>query len=148
MRKPLRLLEGCALASSILLLTIPSTFSQSSSAGTELPANDLVRMVVANEQRTAANDSYWMYHVTREEQGKKTERDVIQTAQGSLDRLTSIDGHSLSASQEAQEANRIQNFVSNSAEQRRAEESTKKDAEQCKEAAGVVATGGLSVRRA
>jgi len=89
-----------------------------------------------------------MYHVTREEQGKKTERDVIQTAQGSLDRLTSIDGHSLSASQEAQEANRIQNFVSNSAEQRRAEESTKKDAEQCKEAAGVVATGGLSVRRA
>jgi hypothetical protein len=72
-----------------------------------------------------------MYHIETDEQGKKTEKEVIQTAQGSIDRLVSLAGHPLSPQMEVQETNRIRNLISNSAEQRRTEQTRRKDAEQC-----------------
>ena len=122
----------CACA--FVLLVAASAFSQSLSPDDQASANELVRAVVTNELRTqGANDSHWMYHVDREEQGKATGKEVIQTAHGTIDKLVSVDAHPLSATQERQESNRIRNLINNSAEQRRIEQLRKKDAEQCKE---------------
>jgi hypothetical protein len=108
--------------------------SQSLSPGDQGSAKELVRTVVANELSTqAANDSRWMYRVEREEQGKTTAKEVIQTAHGSIDKLVSVDAHPLSTAQATQEAARIRTLVNNLAEQRRMDQARKKDAEQCKE---------------
>jgi hypothetical protein len=132
MRTSFNLFEGFTRLCSCFLLVSAAAFSQSFSTSGPIAANDLVRVVVANELRTpSANDSRWMYHIEREEQGKKIEKEVIQAAQGSIDRLTSVDGHPLSNKMEVQETNRIQNLINNAAEQRRTEEARKKDAEQC-----------------
>ena len=129
----LRFLGRCALAGWIALLPIGAAFSQSASAGPAISANDLVRAVVANELKAQdGSRSRWMYRVDREEQGKKKAKEVVQTGQGSLDRLVAVDGRPLNANEQQDERARIGNLVRNPAEQQRLEQTKKKDAEQCK----------------
>jgi len=92
----------------------------------------LVRAVVANELNAqAGGHGRWMYRVDREEQSKKKAEEVVQTGQGSLDRLVAVDGQPLNAKEEQDERARIGNLVRNPAEQQRLEQTKKKDAEQC-----------------
>jgi hypothetical protein len=93
----------------------------------------LVRAVVANELK-AQDESHgrWMYRVEREQQGKKKAKEVVQTGQGSLDRLVALDGQPLTAKEQQDEKERIGNLVRNPAEQQKLEQTRKKDAEQCK----------------
>jgi len=115
-----------------LLLAVPAV-SQSGSVDQAISPNDLARAVVANELKSQdANHSRWMYHVDREEQGKKKAKEVVQTGQGSLDRLVEIDGHPLNDDEQQQEKKRIEALVRNPEEQQRLEQLKKKDAEQCK----------------
>src|SRR3989441_1129265 len=113
-----------------LLLAVPA-FSQSASVDQATSANDLARAVVANELKSQ-DARRWMYHVDREEQGKKKAKEVVQTGQGSLDRLVEIDGHPLNDHEQQQEKKRIEALVRNPEEQQRLEQLKKKDAEQCK----------------
>src|SRR5438128_2117777 len=73
-----------------------------------------------------------MYHVDRDEQGKKKAKEVVQTGQGSLDRLVALDGRPLTANEQQQENKRIESLVKNPQEQQRLEQTKRKDAEQCK----------------
>jgi len=108
--------------------------SQSLSSGQQASPNDLVRATIANELRTQpASESRWMYRVERKEAGKTTEREVIQTDHGSIERLVSVDGHPLSANQELEETTRIQSLIKNVSEQRRVEQTRKKETQQCEE---------------
>lgn len=126
-------LGRCTLAGLIAFLPIAAAFSQSASVGPPISANDLVRAVVANELKPPnGNHGRWMYHVNREEQGKKKAKEVVQTGQGSLDRLVAVDGQPLNAKAQQDESERIRNLVRNPAEQQRIEQTKKKDAEQCK----------------
>ena len=110
-----------------------AAFSQSASVDRATSANDLARAVVANELKSQdANHSRWMCHVDREEQGKKKAKEVVQTGQGSLDRLVGVDGHPLNDHEQQQEKKRIEDLVRNPREQQRLEQSKRKDAEQCK----------------
>ena len=128
----LRFLGRCALAGWIALSLIAAAFSQSASAGPAISANDLVRAVVANELNAqAGGHGRWMYHVDREEQSKQKAKEVVQTRQGSLDRLVAVDGQPLNAKEQQDERERIGNLVRNPAEQQRLEQTKKKDAEQC-----------------
>lgn len=128
----LRFLRRCALAGWIALLPIAAAFSQSASAGRAISANDLVRAVVANELKAQyGSRSRWIYRVEREEQGKKKAKEVVQTGQGSLDRLVAVDGQPLNAKGQQDERERIGNLIRNPAEQQRLEQAKKKDAEQC-----------------
>jgi hypothetical protein len=68
----------------------------------------------------------------KEEQGKKTAKEVVQTGQGALDRVVGVDGHSLNPYEQQLETNRIEDLVRNPEERQRLEQSKKKDAEQCK----------------
>jgi hypothetical protein len=126
-------LGKCTLAGLIAFLPIAAAFSQSASAGLPISANDLVRAVVANELK-AQDESHgrWMYRVEREQQGKKKAKEVVQTGQGSLDRLVALDGQPLTAKEQQDEKERIGNLVRNPAEQQKLEQTRKKDAEQCK----------------
>ncbi len=82
-----RFLERCALLALLALLPIGAAFSQSTSARSQ-SAKGLVRTVVANELK-AQSESHgrWMYRVDKEEQNKQKAKEVVQTGQGSLERL-------------------------------------------------------------
>src|SRR3989449_2422911 len=123
----------CAITVLIALLPAATAFSQSDSVDRGTSANDLARAVVANEPKSQdANHSRWMYHVDRDEQGKKKAKEVVQTGQGSLDREVGDDGHQLNAHEQQKEKERIEDLVRNPEEQQRLEQSKRKDEEQCK----------------
>src|SRR2546425_7779767 len=122
----------CAVTVLIALLPAATAFSQSA-VDRGISANDLARAVVANELKSQdANHSRWMYHVDRDEQGKKKAKEVVQTGQGSLDRMVALDGRPLTANEQQQENKRIESLVRNPQEQQRLEQTKRKDAEQCK----------------
>ena len=111
-----------------------AAFSQTSPTMEQTPANELVRATVSNELNVqAASESHWMYHVEQKEQGKALEKDVIQTAHGSIEKLASIDAHPLSSKQKAEETKRIQGLVKDVAEQQRIERFKEKESQQCEE---------------
>ena len=117
----------------LVLLPVASAFSQSPPSDHAIAPNDLVRAVVANELKAQDGDhSRWMYRIDQEEQGKKKAKEVVQTAQGSLDRLVAVDGHPLNTKQQEDERLRIENLVRNPLQQARVEQTKRKDSEQCK----------------
>src|ERR1700758_4610993 len=69
----------------------------------ELSANELLRKVVHNELKAQMQDhSHWMYRRRTEmpgKQEKETEREIIQSKDGDLDRLLSVNGQALTAEQ-------------------------------------------------
>jgi len=135
----------CAITVLIALLPAATAFSQSDSVDRGISANDLARAVVANELKSQdANHSRWMYHVDRDEQGKKKAKEVVQTGQGSLDRLVALDGRPLTANEQQQENKRIESLVRNPQEQQRLEQTKRKDAEQCKAFFKITAVRGNS----
>ena len=128
-----RFLERCAFLVLLALLPIGTVFSQSTSARPAISANDLVRAVVANELKDQGESrGRWMYRVDKEEQNQQKTKEVVQTGQGSLERLVAIDGQPLNAKEQQEERDRIENLVRNSAEQQRLEQTKRKDREQCK----------------
>ena len=120
-------LISCACAF-VLFVTVLSS-SQSSVAAGPSSARDLVRAVIETElSAQAVDDAHWSYQVTREEQGKITQKQVIQAAQGSIDRLVSVDAHPLTSSQEEQEATRIRHVINDLTQQLRLQQEKRKEA--------------------
>ena len=72
-----------------------------------------------------------MYEVEKEEDGKKQFKEVVQTREGTLERLIATDGRVLSFAKQQEEAIRIENLVKNTQERQRLEELRKKDAKEC-----------------
>lgn len=122
-----------AVANSIICLIASIAMAQSTLPDQNLSANDLVRAVVANELRgTGVSHNRWMYRLDREEQGKKVTKEVVQSSEGTVDRIMATDGHGLNANAQREEEKRIENLVRNRAEQEKLEQTRRKDAEQCR----------------
>ena len=72
-----------------------------------MSANELARRVVANELKVQDEDhGHWMYRLEKEESGKKQVQEILETNNGSLSRLISIDGRPLDAKQQQKENQR------------------------------------------
>ena len=97
-----------------------------------LSAGDLVRAVIRNELSPAGgNDARWKYVLHKDVEGKQELREVVETRAGSLDRLVAIAGKPLSEGEQRAESDRIFRLSHNAEEQRKFEESRRKEAEQC-----------------
>ena len=128
----LRFLGKYTVAGVIILLPMVVTIGQSVQ-DQGISAMDLARAVVANELKAQdESHSRWIYRVDREEQGEKKTKEVVQTGQGSLDRLVAVNGHLLNGKEQEDERERIENLVRNLAEQQKLEQTKRKDDEQCK----------------
>ena len=114
----------------IILLGL-NALPQSDSQRPGMSANELVRRVVANELRSQADDrGHWMYRLEKEESGRKQVQEILETDNGSLTRLLSIDGRLLDGKQQQQESQRMQRLVSYPEEQRKLQQASNKKAEQ------------------
>ena len=114
-----------------LFLTVESGAAQSQSTTQFSPAT-LVKDVIYNEMHPSkAEPIHWKYRLEKTVGGRQETRTVIETQSGSLDRLLAIAGQPLSDVQQAEEAKRILRFSHSPEEQRKAEETRQKDADQC-----------------
>lgn len=100
------------------------------SSGDKLPATELLRKVVDSELKAEANDhSHWMYQVREQHHGKEEVRLVVQTSQGELDRLRSVDGRPVTSEQEKREDERIENLLRNREQQEKRQHAQHEDAQ-------------------
>ncbi len=113
-----------------IILLGSATLPQSVSRRPEVSANELARTVITNELGSQDGDhGHWMYRLEKEESGKKQVQEIVQTKDGSLSRLLSIDDRPLTVKQEQKENQRIQKLVSNPDEQRKLQQARNTEAE-------------------
>jgi hypothetical protein len=126
-----RLVNGLAAVIVTIILLGSSALSQSDSVRVEISAADLARKVVTNELKVQDEEhSHWMYRLEKEESGRKQAQEILETNNGSLSRLLSIDGRPLDAKQQQKENQRMQRLVSHPDEQRKLQQASNKKAEQ------------------
>ena len=82
-------------------------------------AAELLRMVVYSQVHAFWNDhSLWMYRRVTGTSGKRKTIEFIETKEGDLDRLVSVNGRPLTAKQQKQQDRRARNMVAHPAEAR------------------------------
>lgn len=105
------------LALAIILLNVSARTQSVPSS--QVSANDLARRVVANELNFQGDHTNWMYRLEKEQSGKKQVEEIIETKEGSLSRLLSINDRPLTAKQQVEEDQRVRELMtSRSAQQK------------------------------
>jgi hypothetical protein len=101
----------------IVLLGVPAR--PQSVPNSPVSANDLVRRVVTNELAFQDDHTNWMYRLEKEQYGKKQVEEIVETKQGSLRRLLSVNGLPLTPKQQLEEDERGRELMtSRSAQQK------------------------------
>jgi hypothetical protein len=101
-------------------------FPQAGSPG-QISANELLRRVIDTELKAYAEDqSHWMYRLKASVSGREEEKDVIQSKEGNLDRLVSVNGQPLTPQQEG-EIRRVQEAAKNRREQQEQQRQRERD---------------------
>jgi hypothetical protein len=118
-RRPVvRLVCSAAVLVSIILLG-PATLSQSDSGSPGVSADDLARRVITNELKFQDDHTNWMYRLEKEQYGKKQVEEIIETKEGSLSRLLSINDQPLTAKQQGEEDLRVQELMTSQSAKRK-----------------------------
>jgi hypothetical protein len=106
-----------ALTLTIILLGVPAR--PQSVPSSPVSANDLARRVVTNELNFQDDHTNWMYRLEKEQNGKTQVEEIVETKEGSLSRLLSINDLPLTAKQQLEEDQRVRELMtSRSAQQK------------------------------
>jgi hypothetical protein len=101
--------SSAAFTLAIILLGAPA--HSQSVPSSQVSANDLARRVITNELKFQDDHSNWMYRLEKEQYGKKQVEEIIETREGSLSRLLSMNDHPLTAKQQEEEDQRVQELM-------------------------------------
>ena len=119
-RRPVvRLVCSAATVLVIIILLGSTTLSQSDSGSLGVSAADLARRVITNELKFQDDHTNWMYRLEKEQHGKKQVEEIIETKEGSLSRLLSINGQPLTARQQTEEDQRVQELMTSRSAKRK-----------------------------
>ena len=109
--------SSVAFTLSVLLFVTPARGQ--SVASSQGSANDLARRIVTNELNFQDDRTNWMYRLEKEQYGKKQVEEIVETKEGSLSRLISINDQPLTATQQMEEDQRLRELmISRSAQQK------------------------------
>ena len=109
--------NSVVLTLTIILLGVPAR--PQSVPNSPVSANDLARRVVTNELTFQDDHTNWMYRLEKEQYGKKQVEEIVETKEGSLSRLLSINDRPLTAKQQLEEDERVRELMtSRSAQQK------------------------------
>lgn len=119
-RRPVvRLIYSAATVLVSIILLGCAALSQSESGSPGVSANDLARLVITNELNFQDDHTNWMYRLEKEQNGKKRVEEVVETKEGSVSRLLSINDLPLTAKQQMEEDQRVRELMtSRSAQQK------------------------------
>ena len=109
--------SSVAFVLAIVLLSVPA--HPQSVPSSQVSANNLARRVITNELRFQDDHTNWMYRLEKEQYGKKQVEEIIETKEGSLSRLLSINDHSLTAKQQEEEDQRVQALMTSQSAKRK-----------------------------
>jgi len=116
----------------VIVLLVSRIASAQSQSNAQLSPADLVKAVIRSELNTSdVTEIRWKYLLVKDVDGKEETREVVETKTGSLDRLIAIAGRPLSDGQQRDETERILRLSHDPEEQRKLEQTRRKDAEQC-----------------
>jgi hypothetical protein len=119
-RRPVvRLVCSAATVLVIIILLGSTTLSQSDSGSLGVSAADLARRVITNELKFQDDHTNWMYRLEKEQHGKKQVEEIIETKEGSLSRLLSINGQPLTTRQQTEEDQRVQELMTSRSAKRK-----------------------------
>jgi hypothetical protein len=94
-----------------------ASLSRAQTSNEPLPANEFVRQIIDNELQAERNDhSHWMLRLEIQKSGKSEVREVVETKDGDLDLLVSVNGRPLAEDQQHERERGLQRLVSNPAE--------------------------------
>src|ERR1019366_6210826 len=114
-------------ALAIVLLSVPARPQSASSS--QVSANDLARRGITNELTFQDGHTNWMYRLEKEQSGKKRAEEIIETKEGALSRLLSIDDRPLSAQQQEEENKRVQELMTSRSAKRKLQRALEADAD-------------------
>ena len=118
-RQVVRTVCGAATILVSIILFEPATLSQSDSGSLAVSANDLARRVITNELKFQDDHTNWMYRLEKEQYGKKQVEEIIETKEGSLSRLLSINDQPLTAKQQEEEDQRVRELMTSRSAKRK-----------------------------
>jgi hypothetical protein len=119
-----RVITAVVLAVS-LLFACPSS---SQTPGGRPPANELARQIIDNELQAEKNDhSHWMLRLETRKSGKNEVREVVETKDGDLDWLISVNGKPLPEDQRSERQRGLQRLINNPAELKRSQREKDED---------------------
>jgi hypothetical protein len=114
-KRAVRCRDGWYAALRLFLVSVillgSATLSQSDSGRLGVSAHDLVRRVITNELKFQDDHTNWMYRLEKEQYGKKQAEEIIETREGSLSRFLSINDQPLTAKQQEEEDQRVQELM-------------------------------------
>jgi hypothetical protein len=118
------------VAAALLIIGVPAC-PQNSSNNARIPAAVLLRKAVSGELKAQADDhSHWMYQVRSRGSGKEQVKEVVETRDGDLDRLQSVNGQPITGEQQKQEDRRIERLTHKQNEQNKRKHAQEEDARQ------------------
>src|ERR1700677_3250607 len=113
-----------------LILCI-TAFPQSAYRGNSSSADSFLRSSMEEELKAEADDhTHWMYQERTGVAGKEQLKLVVETRQGDIDRLSSVNGQPISAEQQKQEDRRIDRLLHKENEQEKSKHAQEEDARQ------------------
>jgi hypothetical protein len=99
-------------------------------SGETVTASDTLRQAVDGELKAQANDhTQWTYEVTARDSGKEQVKKVIETTEGDVERLRSVNGQPITQEESMREDHRIDNLVHNRREQRKLQREKEEDSQ-------------------
>jgi hypothetical protein len=109
--------SSAAITLAIIVLGVPAR--PQSALSSQVSANDLARRVITNELRFQDDHTNWMYRLEKEQYGKKQVEEIIETKEGSLSRLLSINDRPLTTKQQEEEDQRVQELMTSRSAKRK-----------------------------
>ena len=109
--------SSAAFTLAIILLAVPAR--PQSVPSSQVSANDLAGRVITNELRFQDDHTNWMYRLEKEQYGKKEVEEIIETKEGSLSRLLSVNDRPLTAKQQEEEDQRVQELMTSRSAKRK-----------------------------
>jgi hypothetical protein len=119
-----KVITTVALAASLLFASLIS----SQTSDVRPPANEFVRQIIDNEFQAEKNDhSHWMLRLETRKSGKAEVREVVETKDGDLDWLISVNGKPLPEDQRSERQRGLQRLISNPAELKKSQREKDED---------------------
>jgi len=105
-----------------------ASLSSSQTSDARPPANEFVRQAIDNELQAEKNDhSHWQLRLETRKSGKTELREVVETKDGDLDWLISVNGKPLPQDQQSERQRGLQRLVSNPAELKKSQREKDED---------------------
>ena len=113
----------------VLAVSLPfACLSSSQTSDGRPPANEFARQIIDNELQAEKNDrSHWMLRLETRKSGKTEVREVVETKDGDLDWLISVNGKPLPEDQRSERQRGLQRLISNPAELKKSQREKDED---------------------